>query len=133
MGTKHFKQKDSNGNTQIIKDDKTNYANPDLRRAHVRFTEREYRRIFRMHLETGKSMQTLLKEAFAKGNIPKPTLNPDECKAVLNAIKAIGQKINLVTKHVNSGVTEGYEEDITEVLDDFRTLKSYLGLGDEKS
>jgi hypothetical protein len=131
METEKPAEQISQRESPTIEGTETNYATPDSRRSHVRFTRSEYCRIFRTGLETGKSIQSLLREAYANGDLAKPRLNPDEGKAVLHAIKAIGAKLNRVTHRVNSGVTD-CEDEITEVLNDFRTLISYLGLAHEK-
>ena len=107
----------------------------DVRRTNVRLTEGEYVRLKRAEIESGKSMPWLLKTAYFHHGISGPTLDIESRKAVRRELAYIGNNLNQLMKQVHSGLISNVKSEVEEMLQAFRSLKSFLGLdyGDLKN
>lgn len=100
----------------------------DALRASVRFTEKEFLKIKRASIESGRSVPWLLKTAFFEHGITPPTLDEETRKVVRREIAYMGNNLNQLAKNVNSGLISGVHAEVQEMLQHFRVLRSYLNL-----
>lgn len=98
---------------------------PELR-THVRFTIEEWERIQNDHIVTGKSIPVLLKLTYFKGPPLSPLMNPMDQRAVLVELRRIGNNINQIAKHLNSGFREGWNEGFIEVRESVAALRQFV-------
>ena len=107
---------------------------PDQFRTNVRLSRGEYLRLKRDELESGRSVPWLLKTAYFEHGISAPTLDVESRKVVRRELAYIGNNLNQLTKNVNSGLISNVKEEVQEMIQAFRVLKSFLCLdyGDRK-
>lgn len=93
-----------------------NGSSPTTRPArYVRFSETEYAQILEDERRADKSAQDLLKQAyFGKGPLVV-LMNDDEKDRVIAQIRRIGNNVNQIAKKINSGFSEGFNPEISEV------------------
>ena len=82
---------------------------------YVRFSEKEYAQILEDERRADKSAQELLKQAyFGKGPLVV-LMNDDEKDRLIAQIRRIGNNVNQIAKKINSGFSEGFNPEISEV------------------
>ncbi len=94
----------------------------------VRFSAEEYLILKKDELLIGKSIPWLLKTAYFKNGIAPPLLDAETRRAVRRELAYIGNNINQLAKNVNSGLISQVKDEVQEMLQAIRTLKSFLGL-----
>lgn len=95
-------------------------------RTHVRFTKEEYDRIKSDSYAVGQSIPTLLKERYYNGPQMVPLLKKEDLHSMRAELGRIGNNINQIAWRVNSGIREGFEEQITEAKLSFDKLRMFL-------
>ena len=81
----------------------------------VRFTDEEIARIEEDSLKTGWSIPTLLKERYFKGPRPLPLISEEDVKQHFAALGRIGNNMNQLARRLNSGIREGFVEELQEI------------------
>ncbi len=98
-------------------------------RTTVRFTKNEYLKAKKMQLESGHSIPWLLKIALFERGISPPTLDNETRDKIQLELSRIGTNVNQIAKSLNSGIFDGMAERFLEHINDFRMVRSFLGLG----
>ena len=98
-------------------------------RTTVRFTKSEYLKVKKMQLESGHSIPWLLKIALFERGISPPTLDNESRDKIQRELSHIGTNLNQIAKHLNSGIFNGMAERFVEHINEFRMVRSFLGLG----
>lgn len=94
--------------------------------SHVRLTTDEYERITNESKITGKSIPSLLKETFFRGQVLSPLMTKEDQKVVVVQLSRIGNNINQIARKVNSGILQGFNDEIQEVQRLFSLLLTFL-------
>lgn len=81
----------------------------------VRFTDDEIDRIEEDSINTGKSIPTLLKERYFSGPRPLPLFAEEDLKQHFAALGRIGNNMNQLARRLNSGIREGFIEELKEI------------------
>lgn len=92
----------------------------------VKFSESEYKKVQDSSEVTGKTIPTLLKEAFFKGGVVKPKFSDEEAKNLLKQLNRIGNNINQIARHLNFGISEIWAVDFEKVKKEFLEIKKIL-------
>ncbi len=102
--------------------------NPDQRRgaSHVRFSHKEYTRIEEDSITTGKSIPTLLKERYFKGPRPLPLVSHADLTNLVVEICRISNHLGQLTKHLNSGIREGFVPQLTTIEKTMTNLLTFM-------
>lgn len=101
--------------------------------AYVRLTKDEYEKVKISSQSTGKTVPTLLKEAFLKGGIVIPKFSNDDTRVLARHLSSIGNNLNQIARHLNSGLREGWCLDFERVCKEFTDFKSFLANKNGKS
>ena len=83
--------------------------------SHVRFNEDEFARIEEDSANTGKSIPTLLKEKYFGGPRPLPLISKEDLKRHFGELGRIGNNMNQLARRLNSGIREGFVEELREI------------------
>jgi len=83
--------------------------------SHVRFNEDEFARIEEDSINTGKSIPTLLKEKYFSGPRPLPMISKEDLKKHFGELGRIGNNMNQLARRLNSGIREGFVEELREI------------------
>jgi hypothetical protein len=81
----------------------------------VRFSDIEYQVIDADRISTGKSIPTLLKEKYFSGERPRPLFSKADHDAFSGEMGRIGNNLNQIARRVNSGIREGFVEELTTI------------------
>lgn len=100
-------------------------ANANLR-ANVRFNEEEYVRLQKDAFLLGKTIPILLKEVYFKGPQVNPLMNVEDQRATLAELRRIGNNINQIAKHLNSGFRNGCDREFKEICENLSTLRKFV-------
>lgn len=92
----------------------------------VRFTGDEYQKIEEDSINTGKSIPTLLKEKYFSGPRPLPLLAKTDLAKVLGDLGRIGNNLNQIARRLNSGIRQGFMEEIEDLQRSFDQLLAFL-------
>lgn len=92
----------------------------------VRFTGDEYQAIEEDSINTGKSIPTLLKEKYFKGPRPLPLLAKADLAKVLGDLGRIGNNLNQIARRLNSGIRQGFMEEIEDLQRSFEELLVFM-------
>lgn len=92
----------------------------------VRFSAGEYTKIKEDAISTGKSIPTLLKEKYFKGRRPQPLMSHADVGRHFGELGRIGNNLNQLTRRLNSGIREGFVEELQEIQVLFDRLWRFL-------
>lgn len=82
---------------------------------YIRLTEHEYERLQKDARLSGKSQQSLIKNAYFKGG-PVVLLMADEERDKLMAqLHRIGNNVNQIAKYLNSGFAFGFQQELESI------------------
>lgn len=95
-------------------------------RANVRFNEEEYARLQKDAFVLGKSIPILLKEAYFKGPQVSPLMNVEDQRVTLVELRRIGNNVNQIAKHFNSGFRNGCNKEFTEICENLSMLRKFV-------
>ncbi len=99
-------------NTETTKEQLKIVRKDKLASTHVRFSKEELQTITQIHKETGETIPNLLKKAFFKVKYPIILMPAEERKIWFKELQAWGNNLNQLAKRVNSGLMEGWCEEI---------------------
>ena len=88
-------------------------------RANVRFNSEEYERIRRDAQIIGESIPKLLKDSYFSRPILNPLMRHDDLIMMVGQLGRIGNNLNQVAKHLNSGFRAGFNDDLEEIRQTF--------------
>lgn len=80
----------------------------------VRLTEVEHARLRRESDLTGESIPDLLKRNYFAGPVLSPLLSQEDTVKLFTALARIGNNLNQIARCLNSGIREGFFEEIRE-------------------
>ncbi len=89
---------------------------PEAGSSHVRFTEDQYSQISDDARVYGKSIPDLLRAAYFGSLPPRPAFSVEDAKRIVAAINRVGNNVNQIARHLNSGFRSGF----APVLDEIR-------------
>ena len=98
---------------------------------YIRVTPQEYLRVLKMAQATRKNPQELFKRAlFDRVDLEKPIylMLPEQAEDCRNDLKRIGNNVNQIAKHLNSGLMTGWTQALGAVHADFIRLERKLEL-----
>ena len=99
------------------------------RSTHVRFTEKEYKKIENESRRLELSIPKLLKDAYFKRAPTKVLMGKKEVDIFRKDLNRIGNNLNQVARNINSGLLAGWCDSLDKILDEFRTLNNLIRLG----
>ena len=88
---------------------------PSRLAAYVRFTQKQYERLRKEELVTGKSIPTIIRDRCFKGDPVQPVFTAVATEEVLRQLTYFNRNLNQLTRYMHSG-TNG------TVLEDFQGL-----------
>lgn len=103
-----------------------NFKQTEKLRTNVRFSTDEYRQLQNDATVTGKSIPMLLKDTYFKHPPLAPLMSKDDQRAILGNLARIGNNINQIAKHLNSGFRAGFYGDIVEARKALESIASFL-------
>ena len=83
--------------------------------SHVRFSPSEYSRILKDKSATGNSIPELLKASYFSSFSYQPLFSKYEVKALRADMQRIGNNMNQVARHLNSGLAFNWDEDFRRI------------------
>ncbi len=92
----------------------------------VRFRSDEYKRIEEDSINTGQSIPALLKEKYFKAPRPLPLMSQADLSRHFGELGRIGNNLNQLTRRLNSGIREGFVEELQEIQVLFDRLWRFL-------
>lgn len=93
---------------------------------YIRLTEHENQRLQKDARLSGKSPQTLIKNAYFKGG-PLVLLMPDEERDKLMAqLHRIGNNVNQIAKHLNSGFAYGFQQELESIRAQLTLIMTWI-------
>ncbi len=95
-------------------------------RTSVRLDNDLYMKALEDSNQTGKSIASILRDAYAKGGNISPTFSRDETKDFLRQLRMIGNNINQIARQINSGFRAGHSEAFQELRNDLGRLLSLV-------
>jgi len=95
-------------------------------RAHIRLSETEYKQAENLSRTLGRSIPQLFKSALFEGPIPSPLLSNDDAKSLMGQLQRIGNNVNQIAKHLNSGIREGFHKELNDVNEQIKVLRQYI-------
>lgn len=99
------------------------------RRANIRFDEDEYMRICNDAKIYGETVPGVLKAVYFERLPQGPKFSKDDAIRISTAISRVGNNINQIARHLNSGgAAGGLGAVLTEVAEQLRVLK-YFAVG----
>lgn len=96
--------------------------------AYVRFTEEQYLRLAKDELVTGKSIPTLLKDRYFKGEAITPVMSASDTAALLKQLSYYNRNLNQITRHLHSGIGKPVLDEFYALLKIVRGLMQRIGL-----
>lgn len=90
---------------------------------HVRFSEDEYRRLLNDQFVTGDSIPALLKSAYFKTRQLVPLMNANDARAMMVELNRIGNNINQIARHLNSGYREGWNDPFLKLCEEISEIR----------
>ena len=93
---------------------------------HVRFTPEQFERITQDSKVTGESLPNLLKETYFSRPARAPLMRKDDVAMVMNQLIRIGNNLNQVARHLNSGFRSGFNEELQQISRDLTLLTKVL-------
>lgn len=93
----------------------------------VRFSTEEYDHLLNDAKVLGKSIPQLLKSAYFVGAPLIPLMDAADRRATLRALDQIGNNINQIARHLNSGIREGVNKSFVEVCEQLSVIRKYMG------
>jgi len=92
----------------------------------VRFSNSEWGQIASDSKVTGQSIPALLREAYFRHAPLVPLLGKEDVTMLLGQLHRIGNNINQIARHLNSGFREGFNDDFTEIKNAFSKLYRFI-------
>ena len=97
--------------------------------SHVRMSPAEYKRIQKDSKASGKSIPELLRESYFHNPPLKVLMSKDEVATLRKDLSRIGNNLNQVARHLNSGLFHGWNNTLDMILEQFKTLTSQVHYG----
>ena len=97
----------------------------DAGSSHVRFTEDQYSRIEDDARIYGKSIPELLRAAYFGSLPPRPAFSVEDAKRIVIAINRVGNNVNQVARHVNSGFRSGFAPMLDEIRAHLLAIRNF--------
>lgn len=94
-------------------------------RATVKFSEEDFERIRLDAFTKKKSVPQLLRDAYFSRLPTKVLFNPDTERQLFTELKRIGNNINQIAKHLNSGESVGKSE-FEQLNTQFTVISNYI-------
>jgi hypothetical protein len=94
----------------------------------VRFTAEQYLNIKSDAITLGRSIPQLLRDAYFDGRVVSPLLAAADAERLMRAINRIGNNINQIAKHINSG----FEPLLEAAVDQLTEIRRSLVVGHER-
>lgn len=98
----------------------------------VRFSAAQYERIKNDAINLGKSIPRLLRTAYFEGGVVSPIFSAADADRIMAALNRIGNNVNQIAKHLNSGFREGFEPLLEDVVTHLSAIRSTVVVGYER-
>tara|TARA_B100001248_G_C27045384_1_gene302752 strand:- start:155 stop:505 length:351 start_codon:yes stop_codon:yes gene_type:complete len=89
----------------------------------VKLSPIDYKRLYKEHRKTGRSMPSLLRDSFLNRLPTKFLLKPEQGDKLIKEINRLGVNINQIARRVNAGVGYGWSEGITKCYETLDSMK----------
>ncbi len=67
-----------------------------------------------------------MKSVYFEKNLPQPTMSSDDAKVIIAALNRIGNNVNQIAKHLNSGIREGFNPTLDEIAGSISSLRTFV-------
>ena len=84
----------------------------------------EYEKLSKEAEETGKNIQTLIRDYLKEKKNIKPVMRPDEAKSIVTELKRIGNNVNQIARHLNSGFRKDWHDSFEQCAEDLNLLRT---------
>ena len=98
----------------------------NFKQSHIRFTEKEYRKIIADAQTYRKTIPELLKAVYFRKKLRQPAMPPEDALRVHIELIRIGNNVNQIAKQLNSGFRQGFNPSVDEVRDDMRAVRHFV-------
>ena len=98
----------------------------NFKQSHIRFTEKEYRKIIADAQTYRKTIPELLKAVYFRKKLRQPAMAPEDARRVHIELIRIGNNVNQIAKQLNSGFRHGFNPSVDEVRDDMRAVRHFV-------
>ncbi len=99
---------------------------PRKQATHIRFTREESNQIEEDAISTGKSIPTLLKESYFSTPRPLPLFARADLDKLSGDLGRIGNHLNQIARQLNSGIREGFVDELAVIQKSFVDLWVFL-------
>ena len=93
---------------------------------YLRFTDDEIAELKTASEERGEKIQSILKRAFFNGEVKRPIMNTKNSTMVVTELKRIGNNINQIAKHLNSGFRSGWNDSVERCSNELTEIRRAL-------
>lgn len=89
-------------------------------------SQAEYTKLAKEAKETGKNVQTLIRDYLKEKKNVKPVMRPDEAKNIVTELKRIGNNVNQIARHLNSGFRRDWHDSFEQCAQDLNELRTMV-------
>lgn len=104
----------------------THTPNKNIRQIHFRISQQEYERAQTLSKNLGHPLNDLFKNALFKGPLLAPLLSNDDAKNIMTQLQRMGTNVNQIAKHLNSGLREGFHQELGEIARELTVIRQYV-------
>jgi alpha-galactosidase/6-phospho-beta-glucosidase family protein len=101
-------------------------SNKQSYRTHIRLSENEFQRLEEDSQIQGATIPELMKKTYFKGPIVRPLLTKEDSIKLMTELKRIGNNVNQIARHLNSGIREGFHKELEQVYEQLFLLSQYI-------
>ena len=94
--------------------------------SHVKFTADEYEAIKEDALLYKKSIPEMLKAIYFGQKIARPLMAPEDGQRVLVELSRVGNNLNQIARHMNTGFRKDFNPAIDEMRDQLQEMRDLL-------
>lgn len=93
----------------------------------LRLPPEDWKKVERLCVSYGESVQKLFRRFVAGVELPKTVLHPENTREILVGITRIGTNVNQIAKRVNQGAQRGWYHEFEEVSRKLDEIKAMIG------
>lgn len=97
--------------------------------SHIRFTDEEYTQILEDAEIYNETIPNLLKAVYFRRHLPRPVMYPDDARRALAELSRMGNNVNQIARHLNSGFREGFNPSVEKMATAIEAMKNYIMSG----
>ncbi|MGE4233044.1 MAG: plasmid mobilization relaxosome protein MobC [Bacteriovoracia bacterium] len=93
---------------------------------YLRFSDREFQRLMKDSLTTGRSLQQLLRESYFDRPPTSVLFHREDALQWFKELHRIGVNLNQVARSLNGGFREGFEDTLVQIRNDLNRIKDMV-------